>query len=266
MRTFSEFEKEVLKYIVKQGSKFRLYNLIKSDFIDSENQILVYIGDEANVKETFTIEENDLVYIIRKKDDKVPDIEHIKNKIIEIVILLKYLESSYLCSLYETGVFTFYTDNVNRLNSLKEDDGLAAVFYEKTYYEFIRKNIYSSFYITSELKDIIDHDFKTKEQRYIESQISEAKLQTTEAKKQTTRAGYSLIISGVALLAAIISIIISISKVSSKNDDSSQTSKMNIVDIENEITEKDSVLVDSLNFIKTKSFLSDSLKKMSNRR
>lgn len=50
MRTFSEFEKEILKCIVKQESRFTLYNLIKSHLIDTKDQILVYTRDEITVK------------------------------------------------------------------------------------------------------------------------------------------------------------------------------------------------------------------------
>lgn len=160
------------------------------------------------------------------------------------------MENSYLCSLYETSALTFYAENENRLGSLNDGDGLAAVFYEKIYYEFIRKNIYSSFYITSELKDIIANDFKTKEQKYVEEQLH-------ETKKQTKRAGYSVIISGIALFAAIISIIISIITVSSGNDRLSQNEKTKIQNQENEIIKEPKLPVDSTDIDNT----NDSIKK-----
>lgn len=203
MRNYSEYEKSVLKYIITQNENFNLYRLIKSSIVDKNDELFFWDENDKDDSE-FGFYENDLCTSSKGNGKTMSTHNEIKKKIIAIIFLLKYMENNYLIGLHKTAAMHFYDENIQRIKEIEENaDSIYSLFYEHEYLVFIRKNLHSSFYITDECRFIINNNFKTQEQIYIEQQLEESKTQTISAKR-------TMYISLAALGAAIIVIVISI--------------------------------------------------------
>ena len=186
MKTFSEQEQKILKYIVlnRNSNTFILANVFNEWF------------DETGV--LFDLKTGDVVYDSeRLGNDPVNKILSDEHGVIEIALLVKYLvDKGYIYVIKDTR-------NEINLNQLGKNLSNSKIFHElpKDIVKIVQQSLYRVF-VSYELVEIVQNNFQSKEAQQLQvavSQLSHAqdqlkiarkqletvKLQTDELKKQT---------------------------------------------------------------------------------
>lgn len=199
MRNFSQYEKEVIKKIVD-------IDLMKSNIGE-------FIAKTALKNRGIKIDKNnqsiDLWYM---KNDNLA-----LNHLIEIVVLINYLEKNDLIFIHSNQVSLLDGNNKNWISNgitqeILDNDGdkMAHQLIPTNLYEHIVRYVSSYLFVGTELKLLCQNDFKSQEQINHEKEMAEVILQTklskehhekemTEAILQTKLSKYSFWIAIIAL-------------------------------------------------------------------
>lgn len=189
MRDLSEFEKHALDIMVKDNPE------------EPERQVLETLVANICDRGAKISFENKYLWITPINDN--PNISNIiANQLVELMVLIEYLENQYLARLYNCGL-----TGKTPLPKPREDKEPYSVSKEVRFavYEFYSNHWNDYFYVSDQLKHIVnDNDFKSDNQIYVEEQLAEAKKQTRLAQEQTDNSWIAIIISGIALVASIV--------------------------------------------------------------
>lgn len=175
MRTFSRFEKYALGIMTKDNpsgmSRQNLETLVGNMFYSRGAE---FIFDHAN--KTLTIR----VYANKPEEYTLSNV--IANELVELMVLIEYLNSLYLSRLYNMGVnIIARSNNVSKKNGDPIDQ-----ITDKIIYEFYSSHWNDFFYVSDELRHIVnDNNYKTDSQIQVEQQLAEAIIQSEEARTQT---------------------------------------------------------------------------------
>lgn len=178
MRNFSNFEQHALSIMVIDNplgmSRQNLETLVKNMFYERGAE---FIFDHSQKKLT--------IKVYAKKPEEYTQANVIANQLVELMVLIEYLNSQYLSRLYSMGSSPIAqsTSNLTKEGALIIQDTNLAV------YEFYSTHWNDFFYVSDELRHIVsDNKFKTDDQLYVEKQLAEAEKQTLSAHKQLIEA------------------------------------------------------------------------------
>ena len=238
MRKFSKKEQKIIKRIYQDYLQSKCGYVLGNIFWFELNSL------GANYK--------DGKIVVDQGENVCERILAIEKNIMEIYFLLSYLENNRYIYLMENPSLTNVNETTN-LNPTILGDKVVTYCVSRECGEFIEKTLKQKFFLTQDLVDLIENDFKT----YEDQQLEEAQKQTQAAKKQT-------VLSIVAVILSIISIIcacfvpIYVARNESVTIDSFQyhrwdsikvTTNSHIESIENTLNANDSVLSDISNSV-----------------
>lgn len=185
MKTFNSKEQIVLRKMIQNTDNFHLYSFLQEDFLSNSVALL-------EIDNTYYLTYDGL-------GDKVKEVMSEKRKIIELFLLLKYLEKKNLIGIYDTGGIPLWLiDHERNKRIIKNDDYAVSLFSESDkIHQYLNENLVKNFYLSEELLDIITNNFKTKEEIYIEKQLAESRIQSKLSK-------YTFILSLITMLISII--------------------------------------------------------------
>lgn len=190
MRKFSELEKSYIKHLVK-----------KSDY-QSNFPINILDGLFVNRKVVFDAHKEDEPYLIfyRKGNEEFSlpaEIKELNNAFMELALLIRYLKDQGLIQQIDYKKKRLIYPPVDE----KDDDTLEnykreglhsiAEKMDKIAADFLLECVNKSVFVGQTLKDLVDNDFKSIEER----SLDEAKKQTKYARKAVYIAIFAMILS-----------------------------------------------------------------------
>lgn len=190
MRKFSELEKSYIKHLVK-----------KSDY-QSNFPINILDGLFVNRKVVFDAHKEDEPYLIfyRKENEEFSlpaEIKELNNAFMELALLIRYLKDQGLIQQIDYKKKRLIYPPVDE----KDDDTLEnykreglhsiAEKMDKIAADFLLECVNKSVFVGQTLKDLVDNDFKSIEER----SLDEAKKQTKYARKAVYVAIFAMILS-----------------------------------------------------------------------
>lgn len=198
MRKFSELEKSYIKHLVK-----------KSDY-RSNFPINILDALFVNRKVVFDARKEDSPYLIfyRKENEEyaLPDeIKELYNAFMELALLIRYLKDEGLIEQIDCKekrlVYppVYEKDDATLKNYSKEGLHSIAVEMDKIAADFLLGCVNKSVFVGQTLKELVDNDFKSIEERNLD-----------EAKKQTKKAHITMLISAGSMLIAFATLIVTI--------------------------------------------------------
>jgi len=190
MRKFSELEKSYIKHLVK-----------KSDY-QSNFPINILDGLFVNRKVVFDAHKEDEPYLIfyRKENEEFSlpaEIKELNNAFMELALLIRYLKDQGLIQQIDYKKKRLIYPPVDE----KDDDTLEnykreglhsiAEKMDKIAADFLLECVNKSVFVGQTLKDLVDNDFKSIEER----SLDEVKKQTKYARKAVYVAIFAMILS-----------------------------------------------------------------------
>lgn len=200
MRTFSQFEKYALRIMTKDNpsgmSRQNLETLVGNMF---HSRGAEFIFDHG--KNTLTIR----TYANKPEEYTLSNV--IASELVELMVLIEYLNSLYLSRLYNMGV-----NNIASSNYVSKKNGTPIQqITDKIIYEFYSSHWNDFFYVSDELRHIVnDNNYKTDSQIQVEQQLNQARIQSEEAKIQTKIAQKQVRNGWIAIIIAISALVSSI--------------------------------------------------------
>jgi hypothetical protein len=204
MRTFNEFEKSVLSLMLKQNNIKSTHKLI-SEILGVE-----FWGWAKDYKRIF--------YPVKTSEEE--EVNVLRGQFLDILALFDYLEVNFIVSFYglddsellvikdciinDSPAFVVSSDG----REIKEEDfgdyfcdDPASIGRKIEYYTN------SMFHVTQTLKELVNNDFKTIEQRNFEKQLEDADKKHSEqmakAEKSLCYSQRSFVIALIALIASV---------------------------------------------------------------
>lgn len=181
MRAFSEYEKKVIGKIVKTDLR--------------KSNVLNVISDVCFENRGVKIEEEQIVLFYFTKD------KNATFEFFEVVSLLKYLEVNHLIFIHKnyenTSKGDYISKNLDQNTIIEKQSELTFEPIPTTVHEIIIEYSKSYLFVGTELKKLVDNNFKTSEQIQHEIEIAEARIQTNFSR-------WSFYIALVALLFSLL--------------------------------------------------------------
>ncbi len=206
MRRFSEKEKRIIVLILKNYEydpySYLLVNAYQ-DIFYSRRVKFKYGG--PNTKQFLSFYRN------VNSENIIADVFEIENHIMEVSLLLEYLETNHLIFLIDTSA-----DNVlDEIGGFEpnENENEVRVPLDSNIANILFRSMNHRIYIGETLKSIVENNFRTIEDKLLEeaqTQSIEAHKQSIEAANQSDEAKKQTKFSFIAIILSIISIICSI--------------------------------------------------------
>jgi hypothetical protein len=170
MRQFSEFEKKIINRLVFDSPE----SLGQSCLHKLVREVLCEYG----VGFCWDDEYGKLTIKAYCPPENTTSLQVIENKLVALMVLIEYLNTSHLLCLYGDDTMIRSSDDAH-IQCKEDGSRLVSHDVSSVVYKFYHNHWNDFFYVSDELRHIEqDNDFKSSEQIYVEKQLAEAKDQT----------------------------------------------------------------------------------------